>query len=99
MDLPAEVIVNIFHYLPLTDILLGCALVCKRWNGLTEAPELWRSIDRFDMKVVTTMKVKKLLEKSNSIRSINLKKCTRVHERILDDIAKQTKLQTLSLSG
>lgn len=41
--LPNEVIISIFKYMPLED-LLQCENVCKRWKKLARDSTLWRSI-------------------------------------------------------
>ncbi|KAK4872399.1 hypothetical protein RN001_014428 [Aquatica leii] len=42
-DLPAEIITEIFLYLPRKDRLI-CSKVCRLWNGAVNSPYLWRSM-------------------------------------------------------
>ncbi|NXX97373.1 SKP2 protein, partial [Centropus bengalensis] len=43
--LPDELLLSIFAYLPLHDLLLGASLTCKRWHNLSMDECLWQSLD------------------------------------------------------
>ncbi|XP_023230434.1 F-box/LRR-repeat protein 5-like [Centruroides sculpturatus] len=43
LRLPPEVIVNIFSFLPIPD-LLRCSEVCQKWSQFVYDPSLWRNI-------------------------------------------------------
>ncbi len=45
-DLPSELLIHTFSFLCHRDILLGCALVSKAWNEISQDNILWKLIAR-----------------------------------------------------
>ena len=43
--LPNEILIKIFSYLSLKELLKVCAKVCRRFEQLTENEELWERIN------------------------------------------------------
>ena len=41
MEVPAEVVATVFEFLPERDLLLGAALVCRRWHILAHHAPSW----------------------------------------------------------
>ena len=39
-----ELVIKIFSYLPVKDLLRSCCRVCRKWYKLSRAPELWRHV-------------------------------------------------------
>jgi len=48
-DIPAEMWLLIFQWLPVSDLCLSAGLVCKTWYMLSLSPDLWKYLCvRFD---------------------------------------------------
>ena len=77
---------------------MAAALVCKRWESLSKAPELWRDLHLCNISELTTETVEMLLERSKGIKYINLNcQCSLVWDSVISKIAEQKKLQELQL--
>ena len=57
MDLPPEVLFNIFIYLNEQD-LINCISVCKRWSRVAKDDLLWKALffELFNLHVTTSVK-------------------------------------------
>ena len=96
---PDEVFIKILEYLPMDDLLLGAALVCKRWNLLVESPELWRCIDLDRNPQIPPEVLLQLLRKFDGIQTLNLKGCCYIDRTIMMQIGRQSMLRGLLLDG
>ncbi|XP_045469312.1 uncharacterized protein LOC123676986 [Harmonia axyridis] len=69
-DLPQEIIVHIFSFLPGIEITKNISLVCKKWNQISSTPSLWKHI-RADQQVPTNILLK-WVQNSPLLRELHL---------------------------
>lgn len=73
-DIPEEVLLKIFKYLPLQDIIFNVKLVCDRWLQLTNDISIWRdSVCTVDCKM-ENKDVINFLKQAPRLRHIELRK-------------------------
>ena len=95
-----ELVIKIFSYFDYKDLLLGAALVCKRWENLSRDSDLWRSLDLSRFHIASST-MEELLTRSRGIKHINLKNCWfiwSIKDSVISNIAKQKMLRTLILN-
>ncbi|XP_033105752.1 F-box/LRR-repeat protein 17-like [Anneissia japonica] len=76
--LPRCLLVHIFSYLPMQDILANAAYVCKLWYDVSKDPDLWRDIkleDTHGNYRITDNVLDRVTSISNNISSILLADC------------------------
>ncbi|KAL3277002.1 hypothetical protein HHI36_012364 [Cryptolaemus montrouzieri] len=44
-DLPPEIIVHIFSFIPIAELSKNICLVCKKWKKMLATPSLWKTIE------------------------------------------------------
>ena len=82
-DLPDEVILNVFHFLDLPD-LIRCGLVSKRFRSMSFIESLWQKIDisnrvcyrNIDGKILSIDLVKRIINRG--CKSLSLRGCIKV---------------------
>lgn len=71
-DIPPPILLKVFSYLKIQDLLLSVSLVCKHWHNLAMDPELWRSIDIKGLLKVSDEIFGKITSLSQNVISVNL---------------------------
>jgi len=71
-SLPAHMMLRVFSYLPLTDLLLRTSLVCKDWHDLARDSSLWRDVDLSGHMKVDDAVVARSISYSDNVTKLNL---------------------------
>ena len=91
-DLENELVIKIFSYLSLKDLLRSACRVNRKWHKLSRAPELWRRIvldvNKLELKqgmdyrpkLITDDILNDLTSRSEGIQSIDLTDCNALTE-------------------
>ena len=75
LDFPDEILLKILKKLPNEDNFCRVALVCKRFQQLTEDSGLINQLSLKDIDEYVLEDVQKVLERSNQIRSLEIANC------------------------
>lgn len=99
-DLPSCLVVKIFQFLTIHELLQKAAPVCKRWYSLSHDPDLWRTVDLTYHSKVNDEALERLCTYSENLTSLiipNMRYVT--HEGIARTLQKCPNIKQLSLSG
>jgi hypothetical protein len=97
MDLPPEVMLQIFSHLSVTDVCQRVAPVCKKWSILARHPSLRKELS-FG-KGISKSNVRKLLHESPLLRRLRLKG-RRDTDAILRKVCRSNRhIETLEMDG
>ena len=72
LDLPEEIVVEIFSYISLPELYHSVALTCKRFCRLTRDPSVRRSIYLSSKSLIATPKAERFVEESHRAASLTL---------------------------
>ena len=96
LDFPDEILLKILKKLPNEDNFCRVALICKRFQQLTEDSGLINHFSLQDIDEYVLEDVQKVLERSNQIRSLEIANCQESTESLINSVLKSNlNLQTL----
>lgn len=96
--LPQSLLIKIFSYLQMSDILLRVNLVCREWHDLASDPELWRVIDMKGLLKVTDEVLFHMATLSQTVSHIDLSDSRVISDKGIIDVTKACQqLKTLVL--
>lgn len=97
-DLPHSVLLKIFGYLTMKELLQTAMLVCKCWHCLTHDPDLWRSVSLKGFPRVNDEIVKYLTSLSDNMAAVDLTDANMTTaDGIIDMLQRCTRLKNLKL--
>ena len=87
--LPSVLLIMVFRYLPLADLLHHVALVCTYWYELSRDPDLWREVNLRGQLKVTDEILQRILSYSEGIVSVDISDARSVTDCGLEALAKK----------
>ena len=97
-SLPHSILLCIFKYLSLHDLLRVIALVSKRWRDMGRDPDLWRVINLEGQNKVTDEVINRLTGYSDNVRLVDVTDSRLVTNEGISLVAKRcTQLRVLKL--
>lgn len=88
-NLPSDLLIQVFHYLPLVDLLHRVSLVCKYWYDLSHDPDLWREVNLRGQMKVTDQVLERVVSYSEGVISVDISDARSVTDNGLETVAKQ----------
>lgn len=102
-SIPDSILVDIFSYLTVRELVRSVSTVCRRWRRLCYDSSLWREIttDDFASSIhVRDETIVTLIRHGKTIKKLSLRGCYQISNRVLKEVAiNGTRLQHLDLEN